>query len=250
MGTFQTTLARTAAICHIHHPSNGYGSCVLSSGRPRRDCSCAGRCLANMCGQYECPANLPGYTGPAQSQPLQPRITNHNNVLHSPLRIANRTSNGRSSFQVLQFSDEQAQQRVLKAYAAQRKRRLAQGAPAPPAAASASAPAAPAAPAARQPDALAQPDTQVASVASIASHRPLYDTLSYALQPLWRDICEPAFERYRQAFTAKAAMVSITAAARHTPLQATRTSSHPPHVQASTAEGQRLAGTASARPAA
>jgi hypothetical protein len=49
----------------------------------------------------------------------------------------------------------------------------------------------------------AQPDTQLPTVADIASHRPLYDTLSYALQPLWRDICEPAFERYRQASTVK-----------------------------------------------
>ena len=38
------------------------------------------------------------------------------------------------------------------------------------------------------PAAPVQPDTQLPTVADIASHRPLYDTLSYALQPLWRDI--------------------------------------------------------------
>ena len=47
----------------------------------------------------------------------------------------------------------------------------------------------------------AQPqiDAQLPSVASIASHRQLHDSIPYALQPLWQQICEPEFERYRQA---------------------------------------------------
>ena len=124
---------------------------------------------------------------------------------HQPQPVLSRTSS-RPHPSIARFVDEQAQRERLGEFSrrAQQER-----------AAVAAAAAASLAVAVQPPAAPAQPDTQLPTVADIASHLPLYDTLSYALQPLWRDICEPAFERYRQASTAKdaeamaAALVSI-----------------------------------------
>ena len=164
---------------------------------------------------------------------------------HQPQPVLSRTSS-RPHPSPARFVDEQAQRERLGEFSRRPQQERA---------AVAAAAAASLAVAVQPPAAPAQPDTQLPTVADIASHRPLYDTLSYALQPLWRDICEPAFERYRQASTAKdaeamaAALVSILQLpAKHLIKQ--RVPAHPSSVQAPAAQSQRLASTTPPRPAA
>ena len=193
--------------CHITHRSKkGYGrGCV-----PWRNCRCQANCPPSRCAQWECPSRLfPAAAVDPQPPPPPSPSTQELQVdsddEHQPQPVLSRTSS-RPHPSIARFVDEQAQRGRLGEFSrrAQQER-----------AAVAAAAAASLAVAIQPPAAPAQPDTQLPTVADIASHRPLYDTLSYALQPLWRDICESAFERYRQASTAKnaeamaAALVSI-----------------------------------------
>ena len=158
-----------------------------------------------MCGQYDCVSRL-GAFGQSVSSSAQPAADAGGNG--DDLQPAQRRHSSRAPTHPQLLAQEQAAERELAAANRQINRMEA----AEQAVAQQQAAPAPALPPHVEP---AQFDTQLPTVADIASHRPLYDMLSYALQPLWRDICTPAFERYRQASTAKdleymaAALVSI-----------------------------------------
>ena len=164
--------------CHIlHRAANGYGSC-MHRGKPRADCSCAAHCPVCRCGQYDCVSRL-GVLGHSVSSSAQLAADDGGNS--DDLQPAQRRHSGRALAQPQLFADEQAAERELAAV----NREINQMEAAEEAVAQQPAVAAPAL---QPPAAPVQPDTQLPTVADIASHRPLYDTLSYALQPLWRDI--------------------------------------------------------------
>ena len=172
--------------CHIRRLHNGYGSCVRASGVSYADCECGGVCTAGRCAQWECPGHNRHHRFSLSSSPLAPSqsfntqdlvddLADEKQPPSSPRRL-HYPARARSSpvrLEHLQEGDA--------ALGAARQQEAAFNRARPALAA--------------QP----QIDAQLPSVASIASHRQLHDSIPYALQPLWQQICEPEFERYRQA---------------------------------------------------
>jgi hypothetical protein len=173
--------------CHIRHPTNGYGTCMLRS-KPRPDCECAGQCPIGRCAQYECTSRLPGYSGHSvASHSAPPVIVGDSDGLHPP----HRRQSGRPSIQPQLFIEEQAAQRELALDVRdinQMEAAVAASVPQPAVALAAAVAAAAARIAARLP-----------TVADVASHRPLHNTIPYADHTAWTECCAPVFEQYRQA---------------------------------------------------
>ena len=150
------------------------------------DCECGGVCAAGRCAQWECPGHNRHHRFSLSSSPLAPSqsfntqdlvddLADEKQPPSSPRRL-HYPARARSSpvrLEHLQEGDA--------ALGAARQQEAAFNRARPALAA--------------QP----QIDAQLPSVASIASHRQLHDSIPYALQPLWQQICEPEFERYRQA---------------------------------------------------
>ena len=175
--------------CHLRpgHAVRGYGSCIRSTGAPYPDCECGGQCGSGQCAQWECVGHMRNV--PASSSGSLSSVRRRS--VASPARLM----------------EEQEGLEAERQIRAHRRREEADGA----------------APALAQDAAGAPPqvmvgaahDTQLPPVAAIASHKHLHDTVPYALQPLWQQLCEPEFERYRQACSnndadgTAAALVSI-----------------------------------------
>ena len=176
--------------CHTrpNQVINGYTCCTRRIGEPYAECECSGMCPPGQCPQWECVGHRRFAPIAASLSSLLSSSHSHSDELDekrqlSPERRPSQRLSGRSQSSPFLYMHEQEDehersiQRVEAAVAAP------QVVAAPPQAV--------------QP--APQAITQLPTVASIASHRHLHDAVPYALQPLWRELCEPAFERYRRA---------------------------------------------------
>ncbi len=172
--------------CHIlHSDKKGYGVC-MKGGKPWPDCRCRAMCPPGRCAQYDCNSRFVLADASQSSSPVSPSTQELKaDELDEPRSPARRVSSRVVSSPV-RLEDVQAQERQLEEY--HREHQAAQ-------AAAAAAEEAPAAAAVVAPQAQAPLPT----VAAIASHRPLHNTIPFADHTAWIERCVPVFEQYRQA---------------------------------------------------